>query len=64
MALAAPDVQTVDGVFEGYADGEPRVTLNEVDSSLWEVTTADPSVIRLLRERYPDAVTTRGAAAR
>ncbi|MCY9782452.1 hypothetical protein KIK06_00935 [Nocardiopsis sp. EMB25] len=51
-------------MFEGYADGEPRVTLNEVDSSLWEVTTADPSVIRLLRERYPDAVTTRGAAAR
>ncbi len=55
LALAAPDLQTVDGDFEGYADGELVLILREFDSTSWDVCTADERVLREFRETYPDA---------
>lgn len=58
LALAAPDVQFVDGDFAGYAGDELRVVLREFDSTSWDLCTADASVIREIRRHYPDAAPT------
>ncbi|MFG3056334.1 hypothetical protein ACGFZP_36010 [Kitasatospora sp. NPDC048239] len=58
LALAAPDLQFVDGDFAGYAGDELRVVLREFDSTSWDLCTADSSVVREIRQHYPDAVPT------
>ncbi|MFC9328800.1 hypothetical protein [Kitasatospora sp. NPDC057015] len=55
LALAAPDLQTVDGDFKGYSAGELVVILREFDSTSWDVCTADERLLREIRENYPDA---------
>ncbi|MFB7619886.1 hypothetical protein [Kitasatospora sp. NPDC056181] len=58
LALVAPDLQFVDGDFAGYAGDELRVVLREFDSTSWDLCTADASVVREIRQHYPDAVPT------
>ncbi|MFJ8011119.1 hypothetical protein [Streptomyces sp. NPDC096339] len=55
LAMDAPYLQAVDGDFEGYAGGEPILTLREFDSSSWDVRTADAWVLSEIRRHYPDA---------
>ncbi|GAA3014526.1 MULTISPECIES: hypothetical protein [unclassified Kitasatospora] len=58
LALVAPDLQFVDADFVGYAGDELRVVLREFDSTSWDLCTADASVVREIRQHYPDAVPT------
>ncbi|CAM5339789.1 putative protein OS=Streptomyces griseomycini OX=66895 GN=FHS37_003485 PE=4 SV=1 [Streptomyces griseomycini] len=58
LALVAPDLQFVDADFAGYADHELKVVLREFDSTSWDLCTADASVVREIRQHFPDAVPT------
>ncbi|MET8030497.1 hypothetical protein [Streptomyces avermitilis] len=58
LALVAPDLQFVDADFAGYAGNELGVVLREFDSTSWDLCTTDPSVIRGIRQHFPDAVPT------
>lgn len=55
LALTAPDVQIVDGVFTGYRHGEPVLVIDAFDSSSWEVYSADDSLLADVLRIYPDA---------
>lgn len=55
LALAAPHLQAVDAVFWGYADRDLVVILREVDSTSWDVCTANEWVLCEIRRHYPDA---------
>ncbi|MFG2842901.1 hypothetical protein ACGF12_06945 [Kitasatospora sp. NPDC048296] len=58
LAMVAPDLQTVDGDFAGYADGELAVVLREFDSTSWDFWTADAGAMREILRHYPDAAPT------
>jgi hypothetical protein len=58
LALVAPDLQTVDGDFAGYAGDELVVVLREIDSTSWDFCTTDAAAMREIRRCYPDAVPT------
>ncbi|QRP45154.1 hypothetical protein [Amycolatopsis sp. FDAARGOS 1241] len=55
LALAAPDLQVIDGTFTGWVGGEPVVILEAFDSTSWDVYSADERVLVEFRRRYPDA---------
>ncbi|GEB57046.1 hypothetical protein [Streptomyces gardneri] len=58
LALVAPDLQFVDADFAGYAGEELKVALRKFDSTTWDLCTADASVVREIRQHFPDAVPT------
>jgi len=56
LILAAyPDGQIIDGALRAYADG-PLLVLYAVDSTDWDVESADPAVLAAVREAFPEAI--------
>jgi hypothetical protein len=57
LLAAADNVrQIIDGEFEAFDDeGLPWVLLRAVDSSWWDVETADPSVLKTIADQFPTA---------
>lgn len=59
MVSAFPDGQVIDGELRAFAspdDAEPLLVLNAVDSTEWDLETADPAVLAAAREAFPEAV--------
>ncbi|MGW6940569.1 hypothetical protein ACWGF3_16440 [Streptomyces xanthophaeus] len=56
LALVTPEVQFVDGNYDGYdADGRLVLELQEFDSTSWDVRSVDPWVLDEVRRWFPDA---------
>ncbi|MFD3699167.1 hypothetical protein ACFWUZ_24040 [Streptomyces sp. NPDC058646] len=56
LSLVTPEVQFVDGNYDGYdADGRLVLELQEFDSTSWDVRSADPWVLDEVRRWFPDA---------
>ncbi|MFF4009416.1 hypothetical protein [Streptomyces sp. NPDC001717] len=52
LSLTTPGYQLIDAEACGFADGELVVVLTEFDSSLWDVRSADETVLRELARHY------------
>ena len=58
MLTAFPDGQIIDGELHAFAspgDAEPLLVLYAVDSTEWDLETADPRVLAATREAFPGA---------
>lgn len=55
LHLFTPDVQLIDGELESTRreNGEPWLVMRAVDSTTWDIETADPKVARCLEVAYP-----------
>lgn len=57
LALVAPDVQVIDGQFNGYRYGtnDPTVRIRAVDSTAWDIETRNLDVLQQLVAAYQGA---------
>ncbi|MGC7093512.1 hypothetical protein ACPZ19_02490 [Amycolatopsis lurida] len=55
LAMTAPSLQVIDGVFTGWSGSTVVVVVEAFDSTSWNITSTDERILTALAERYPDA---------
>ena len=55
--LVSPSIQIIDGIIEGWdSNGLLFVRLRAVDSTWWDIETEDSQILRIITEKFEDAL--------